>query len=223
VDVFADSLAITIVVRTAIVPSVLRAGSLGKSLATLVAEKLPFGAVVPVKVEFQLGPEGTLTVPAGMGHVLNIHHPVLKLQRNVHVGEFRNQDTRSNLPNEGGNYCFVVCGLLFYRRGSPGTDLRKGPTDNKGMAEDVRVWLVERTYSDDEQNLIILTYATPDGSRSFRKERALTSFSGEARGTNVALDVSPDDLSQETDPEIRSRYADEAQRMASEHDPNDTL
>jgi hypothetical protein len=28
----------------------------------------------------------------------------------------------------------------------------------------VRVWLVERTYSDDEQNLIILTYATPDGT-----------------------------------------------------------
>ena len=30
--------------------------------------------------------------------------------------------------------------------------------------EQVRVWLVERTYSDDEQNLIILTYATPDAS-----------------------------------------------------------
>jgi hypothetical protein len=36
--------------------------------------------------------------------------------------------------------------------------------------ETVRVWLVERTYSDDEQNLIILTYATPDGSRDYRKE-----------------------------------------------------
>ena len=40
----------------------------------------------------------------------------------------------------------------------------------------IRVWLVERTYSDDEQNLIILTYATPDGEQYYRKERALTSF-----------------------------------------------
>jgi hypothetical protein len=46
------------------------------------------------------------------------------------------------------------------------------------MAEEpVQVWLVERTYSDDEQNMIILTYATTDGERYFRKERALTSFS----------------------------------------------
>ena len=30
--------------------------------------------------------------------------------------------------------------------------------------DQVRVQLVERTYSDDEQNLIILTYATPDAS-----------------------------------------------------------
>lgn len=27
----------------------------------------------------------------------------------------------------------------------------------------VRVWLVERTDSDDEQNVVVLTYATPDG------------------------------------------------------------
>ena len=40
----------------------------------------------------------------------------------------------------------------------------------------VRAWLIERTYSDDEQNVVILTYATPDGKRSLRKERALTSF-----------------------------------------------
>ena len=50
---------------------------------------------------------------------------------------------------------------------------------------DVRVWLVERTYSDDEQNIIILTYATTDGKQYFRKERALTSFSG-GRETTAA-------------------------------------
>ena len=39
-----------------------------------------------------------------------------------------------------------------------------------------RVWLTERTYSDDEQNLIILEYATPDGKQYLRQEKALTSF-----------------------------------------------
>ncbi|MFQ3295388.1 MAG: hypothetical protein ACI9PP_001689 [Halobacteriales archaeon] len=59
------------------------------------------------------------------------------------------------------------------------------------MTDQVCVWLVERTDSDDEQNLIILTYATPDGKRDFRKERALTSFTGKRRETDVCLDVDP--------------------------------
>jgi hypothetical protein len=89
--------------------------------------------------------------------------------------------------------------------------------------DEVRVWLVERTYSDDEQNLIILTYATPDGSRSFRKERALTSFTGPARGTKVALDVSPTNLGNVTDPDRQDQYAAEAERMAAEHEPDETI
>jgi hypothetical protein len=89
--------------------------------------------------------------------------------------------------------------------------------------ESVRVWLVERTYSDDEQNLIILTYATPDGSKEFRKERALTSFTGEARATTAALDVSPTNLGDVSDPETRERYAAEVARMAERHDPGDAV
>ncbi|USZ69966.1 hypothetical protein NGM10_16310 (plasmid) [Halorussus salilacus] len=89
-------------------------------------------------------------------------------------------------------------------------------------SDDVRVWLVERTYSDDEQNLIILVYATPDGERYFRKERALTSFS-DARDTTAALAVSPGDLGSVDDPEERERYATEATRMADEHDPDDPI
>ncbi|MFB6118128.1 hypothetical protein [Halosegnis sp.] len=85
-----------------------------------------------------------------------------------------------------------------------------------------RVWLVERTYSDDEQNLIILTYATPDGERYFRKERALTT-SSDVRETTAAVTVSPDNLGEVTDPEERERFAVEAQRMASEHAPDDTI
>ncbi|EJN56837.1 hypothetical protein [Halogranum rubrum] len=88
--------------------------------------------------------------------------------------------------------------------------------------ESVRVWLVERTYSDDEQNLIILTYATPDGKHYFRKERALTSF-GDVRDTTAAVEAVPDNLGSVDDPDLREQYATEAQRMQNEHDPDDTI
>ena len=86
----------------------------------------------------------------------------------------------------------------------------------------VRVWLVERTYSDDEQNMIILTYATPDGKRDFRKERALTSF-GDVRDTTAAVDVDPGNLGSVDDPDRREQYAAEARRMAERHDPDDVI
>ena len=86
----------------------------------------------------------------------------------------------------------------------------------------VRVWLVERTYSDDEQNLIILTYATPDGERYFRKERALTSFT-DTRDTTAAVDADADNLGAVEDPDEREQYAAEAQRMAERHEPNDAI
>lgn len=89
--------------------------------------------------------------------------------------------------------------------------------------ETIQVWLVERTYSDDEQNLIILTYATPDGERYLRKERALTSFTGPARDTYAALDVVPEKLADVTESDTRERYAAEATRMATDHDPDDTI
>jgi len=89
-------------------------------------------------------------------------------------------------------------------------------------SEGVQVWLVERTYSDDEQNLIVLTYATADGERYFRKERALTSFT-DTRPTTAAVETSPDNLGQVEDPELREQYATEAQRMAAAHDPDDAI
>jgi hypothetical protein len=91
------------------------------------------------------------------------------------------------------------------------------------MDNKIRVWLVERTYSDDEQNLVVLVYATPDGSQAFRKERALPSFTGEARETTVGLCVSPDNLADVTDEERRKRFAAEASRMSDEHQPDDEI
>lgn len=94
--------------------------------------------------------------------------------------------------------------------------------DSEPVAEGTRVWLVERTYGDDELNLIILVYATPDGDRYVRKERALTSFADD-RPTRASLTASSDELGEVTDESDRSRYAEEASRMAAEHDPDDTI
>ena len=91
------------------------------------------------------------------------------------------------------------------------------------MSDTVRVWLVERTYSDDEQNIIILTYATPDGERVYRKERALPSFTGPGRGTTAAVDVEPSNLGEVADEETRKRYAAEANRMAAKYEPDETI
>ena len=89
-----------------------------------------------------------------------------------------------------------------------------------GNDETVRLWLVERTYSDDEQNIVILVYATPDGERYLRKERALTSFE-DARDTTAAIDVAPESLGRVDDPDERAAYAAEAQRLRASRDPDD--
>jgi hypothetical protein len=93
------------------------------------------------------------------------------------------------------------------------------------MSEDsdtVQVWLVERTYSDDEQNLIILTYATPDGEQYFRKERALTSYT-DTRATTAAVEADPENLGAVEDDQVREQYAAEATRMRDQHDPDDPI
>jgi hypothetical protein len=95
----------------------------------------------------------------------------------------------------------------------------ESPTDED---ERERVWLVERTYSDDEQNIIILTYAAPDGSRYLRKERSLTSFD-DVRPTTAAVDARETSLGEVTDPETRERYASEARRTRENYDPDEEI
>ncbi len=77
-------------------------------------------------------------------------------------------------------------------------------------------------YSDDEQNLIILVYATPDGGRYFRTERALTSPTDD-RLTTAAVTVAPSNLGSVDDPELREQYATEASRIAETHEPDDAI
>ncbi|EJN60162.1 hypothetical protein [Halogranum rubrum] len=89
-------------------------------------------------------------------------------------------------------------------------------------ADGVRVWLVERTYSDDEQNIVILVYATPDGSRYLRKERSLTSFD-DVRETTAAVDADSAKLGTVDDPETQAEYAASAKRTREQYAPDEAV
>jgi hypothetical protein len=98
-------------------------------------------------------------------------------------------------------------------------DTDQDPTD----ADEIRVWLVERTFSDDEQNIVILLYATPDGSRLLRKERALTSFTGAARETTASVLAEPGNLESIADPDERERYRAEVERVRERYGPDEAI
>ncbi|WP_224333376.1 hypothetical protein [Haloprofundus halobius] len=87
------------------------------------------------------------------------------------------------------------------------------------MTDTVRCWFVERDYTD--RDLIVLTYATLDGGRSYRKELAVTVI--DKYDVTAAVDVDPDNLEAIDDSERRERYAAEAERMAASHAPDDEV
>ena len=67
--VVADTAAVAVLVRAAIVPSVLRRRSLGEPSAAFVTVQLPGRARVDMEFEFEFRAEGPLAVPAGVGHI----------------------------------------------------------------------------------------------------------------------------------------------------------
>jgi hypothetical protein len=71
VDVLADAGSLTFLAGTAIVPAVLSGSPLRETLAALVTEELAVVAVVPVEIEFELCPEGSLAVPTNVWHTPN--------------------------------------------------------------------------------------------------------------------------------------------------------
>jgi hypothetical protein len=87
------------------------------------------------------------------------------------------------------------------------------------MAETVRCWMVERTYTD--RDLVVLVYATPDGERALRKELSAAVLSGTT--VTAAVDADPGDLEPVTDPETRARYAMEAERVRETHTPHEAI
>lgn len=87
------------------------------------------------------------------------------------------------------------------------------------MTDAERLWLVERTYTD--RDLIVLVYATPDGTRSRRKELSSTML-GRTTVT-AAVDADPEKLEPVDDEETRERYAAEVERVRADHDPDDPI
>jgi len=81
----------------------------------------------------------------------------------------------------------------------------------------VQVWLVTREYT--PRDLIVLEYATPDGERYVRQEKAAHAA---ASSVTAAIDVPEDKLAPTDDPDV-DRYREEAQRMRDEHDPDDEI
>ncbi|RXK51717.1 hypothetical protein [Halorientalis pallida] len=96
------------------------------------------------------------------------------------------------------------------------------PTEGEGPTE--QVWMVERTFSADSPHILVVIYATLDGSRYLRKERAFNRF-GATPGPEVtaAITVPADRLEPVDEPGDRDRYASEAARMADRHDPDDAV
>ena len=81
-----------------------------------------------------------------------------------------------------------------------------------------RLWLVDREF--DSKGLVRLRYATEDGERLFVKEIAEAQLF--QRGVTAAVDVDEGKL-QSPDPADVERFATEASRMATEHDPDDEI
>lgn len=88
------------------------------------------------------------------------------------------------------------------------------------MTESQRVWLVERSYGNDE-DLVTLVFATTDGEKHRKKQLSHNMLYGKT--ITAAREEDPTDLDDVKDPETRERYATEATRMAEKHDPDDEV
>jgi hypothetical protein len=87
------------------------------------------------------------------------------------------------------------------------------------MTDSERLWLVERTYTD--RDLVVLIYATPDGTEQLRKELASTML--QRTTVTAAIEADPEDLDPVDDEETRDRYATEVERVRADHDPDDPI
>lgn len=83
-----------------------------------------------------------------------------------------------------------------------------------------QVWLVERSYSNDE-DLVTLVFATTDGEHQLKKQLSHNMLYGKT--ITAAREEDPENLDAVKNSEIKERYATEATRMAEKHDPDDEV
>lgn len=88
--------------------------------------------------------------------------------------------------------------------------------------DETRVWLVERAYSEEVQNMLELVYATPDGERRLHLQKML-SVPQQADSITAARDVPDEKLEPVREDEKVERYSREADRMRDEYEPNETV
>ncbi|MFT4947734.1 MAG: hypothetical protein ACI8TL_001983 [Natronomonas sp.] len=88
------------------------------------------------------------------------------------------------------------------------------------MDERTRVWLVERSYGNDE-DLVTLVFATTDGEKQLKKQLSHNMLYGKT--ITAAREKDPETLDEVKDEQTRQRYASEASRMAEKHDPDDEV
>lgn len=88
--------------------------------------------------------------------------------------------------------------------------------------DEKRVWLVERAYSEEVQNMLELVYATPDGSRMLHLQKML-STPQQADEITAARNVRAEKLEPVRDEDTKERYAREAERMREKYEPDETV
>jgi hypothetical protein len=86
-----------------------------------------------------------------------------------------------------------------------------------------QLWMVERTYSSDSPNILVIVYATPDGSQYLQQERAHHGFARSAPTVTAAIEAPEERLAPVDDLAERERYATEAEWMREHHDPDDSV
>ncbi|MFB6282652.1 MAG: hypothetical protein ABEK59_01795 [Halobacteria archaeon] len=91
------------------------------------------------------------------------------------------------------------------------------------MTEDeVRLWMVERTFSRDIRNVVRLTYATEDGERYLVKEKAVSNPQ-DADSIPCSIEAEESRLSEVPDVDMRERYEREAGRLMEEKSPDESI
>jgi len=84
------------------------------------------------------------------------------------------------------------------------------------------VWLVERAYSEEVQNMLKLVYSTPDGKHHLHLQKML-STPRQADEITAARDVPTEKLEPIREENRQERYAREAERMREKYEPDETV